>query len=220
MPAEQGAEMLKNLSYFQEVNDRKQSDAIPLATEQRAVRDFVDTLDVTQGKLTLGFRLGRRYESPSDVAKLMCMNAIFGGSTTSKLFLYVREELSLCYYASSAVRRMQGVMFVASGVAFADFERARDAILEQLDAVKKGDFSEEEFESAKRYMQSVHRQLADTMSSIQDYMLMQALTGLDAEPSVLADEIAKVSREDICTVAQGISLDSIYYMRGKEEVAV
>ena len=31
------------------------------------------------------------------------MNALYGGCVTSKLFMNVREKLSLCYYASSMV---------------------------------------------------------------------------------------------------------------------
>ena len=37
----------------------------------------------------------------------MC-NAVFGGTTLSKLFMNVREKLSLCYYASSTPGEDEG----------------------------------------------------------------------------------------------------------------
>ena len=69
------------------------------------VKVFNDTLDVVQGKLTIGFRLGEIMKAPN-YPGITLFNAIFGGSVTSKLFLNVREKLSLCYYASSVIDRI------------------------------------------------------------------------------------------------------------------
>ena len=51
------------------------------------VRRFHDNLDVNQGKLILGFRTGGGFQDVSTVAKGLLFNAIFGGTTNSKLFL-------------------------------------------------------------------------------------------------------------------------------------
>ena len=67
------------------------------------------------------------------------MNAIFGGTTLSKLFLNVREKLSLCYYASSAMEKMKGLILVSSGIEFDKFQTARDEILAQLEAIRRGE---------------------------------------------------------------------------------
>jgi len=97
-----------------------------------ALRRFTDELDVTQGKLTIGFRLGDTMKSP-DYPALMLLNALYGGSVSSKLFVNVREKLSLCYYASSSIDKHKGIMIVSSGVDFSKFEIALEKILTQLE---------------------------------------------------------------------------------------
>ncbi|MBR7081559.1 MAG: insulinase family protein, partial [Oscillospiraceae bacterium] len=62
------------------------------------VRIVTERLDVTQGKLAIGFRLGEIMAAPN-YAAIAVFNAIYGASATSKLFMNVRERLSLCYYA-------------------------------------------------------------------------------------------------------------------------
>ncbi|MFR8874606.1 MAG: insulinase family protein [Oscillospiraceae bacterium] len=56
-----------------------------------------ETMELTQGKLAMGFTTGITTQDPRFPA-LMVWNALFGGDLTSKLFLNVREKLSLCYY--------------------------------------------------------------------------------------------------------------------------
>jgi predicted Zn-dependent peptidase len=122
---------------------------VRLDAREKEPRSFTDKLEVSQGKLTMGFRLGKSMLSPN-YAALMVFNAVFGGSVTSKLFANVREKLSLCYYASSVIEKHKGIMAVASGVEFSKFDEARREILAQLDAVKKGEISDWELQSARR----------------------------------------------------------------------
>ena len=63
-------------------------------------RYFEEHMDVTQGKLVLGFRLGECMEDP-DRAAIHVFNAVYGSGATSRLFLNVREKLQLCYYAQA-----------------------------------------------------------------------------------------------------------------------
>ncbi len=56
---------------------------------------------------------------------LMVLNALFGGDLTSKLFLHVREKLSLCYYASSSVYGAKGILTVSSGIDTCNYQRTR-----------------------------------------------------------------------------------------------
>ena len=90
-------------------------------------------MDVTQGKLAMGYRC-----SSDDYPAMVLANLIFGGTSNSKLFLNVRERLSLCYYASSSYARSKNILTVSSGVETADFERAEAEIGRQLQAVQQG----------------------------------------------------------------------------------
>ena len=68
----------------------------------------------------------------------LLFNAIYGGTTTSKLFLHVREKLSLCYFANSSLAQNKGILQVYSGVEFANFQKAEEEILAQLAACQEG----------------------------------------------------------------------------------
>ena len=87
-------------------------------------RRVEEALDVTQGKLAMGFRTCIDAWD-EDYPALMLLNAVYGGTTTSKLFLNVRERLSLCYYASSGLMKYKDVMLVSSGVSSPGWARRR-----------------------------------------------------------------------------------------------
>ena len=88
-----------------------------------------ESMDVTQGKLAMGFRTGGVTCWEEEYPAMAMCNAVFGGTTLSKLFMNVREKLSLCYYASSTLEKMKGLILVSSGIEFDKFQQARDEIL-------------------------------------------------------------------------------------------
>lgn len=184
---------------------------------QDSVREFSDTLDVSQGKMTLGFRLGEIMKSPNYPA-ITLFNAIFGGAVTSKLFLNVREKLSLCYYASSVIDRLKGVMIVSSGVDFSNFKSAYDEIISQLDAVRNGDISDWEFTSAKRYVVDSIRARLDRQSSLEAMYFEFALLGVTFTPEEYAGICDGVTVDEIVEVAKSVRLDSVYYLKGTEVI--
>ena len=179
------------------------------------VKVFNDTLDVVQGKLTIGFRLGEIMKAPN-YPGITLFNAIFGGSVTSKLFLNVREKLSLCYYASSVIDRIKGVMLVASGVESSNFNSAYDEIIAQLDAVKKGDISDWEFTSAKRSIVNSIRARLDRQSSLEAMYFEFNLLGVLFTPEEFAGICDGVTMDEVIEVAKSVKLDSVYYLKGTE----
>ena len=105
-------------------------------------------------------------------------------------------------------------MFVASGIEFDKYEAAKDEILAQLEAVKRGDFSDEELEAAKKAMASELRSSTDSPGALEEFYLSQTLLGLDYGPADLAALCELVTREDITALARGIELDTVYFLRG------
>lgn len=182
-------------------------------------RYFEDELDVTQGKLELGFRLGEIMEDP-DFAAIRVFNALYGADANSRLFQNVREKLSLCYYAGSACDRLKGVMLVSSGIEFDKFEEAKAEILAQLEELKAGSFTEGELQAAVRVVCNDLISLTDSPGALEDFYLTQTLTGLDYGPEEYAALCEMVTREDVINVARSIELDSIYFLRGGEDCDV
>lgn len=180
------------------------------------VRFVEEEMDVTQGKLVLGFRLGECMEEP-DIPALYVFNAVYGSGATSKLFMNVREKLSLCYYASSAVYLHKGIMLASSGIEFDKLDAARDEILAQLDSVRRGEITDDELRSAKKSVASDLRAVQDSIGELEGFYLSQALDGLDYGPAELAALAEDVTKEDVQAIAKSIECDLIYFLKGSGE---
>ena len=178
-------------------------------------RSFEDALDVTQGKLAMGLRTDIKV-TDAEYPALMLFNAVFGGTTTSKLFLNVREKLSLCYYASSQVEKFKGLMLVSSGVEFDKREAAQSEILAQLEKCRRGEMEPWELEAARRSSVSGLRSLLDSQGRMEDFRLGLAVGGGDG-PEDLAAKLEQVTADQVAAAARRVRLDSIYFLKGKEE---
>lgn len=181
-----------------------------------SVRYFEDAMDVTQGKLALGWRTGGITIQSDEYPALLVLNAVYGGTTTSKLFMNVRERLSLCYFASSMLDKQKGVMVVSSGIEFDKYDQAKDEILAQFDACVKGDFTDHELEAGRRAVVSSLTASEDSQGRLEDYWLGQTAANMAQTPGELADAVEQVTREQVIAVAKKLQLDSIYFLRGKE----
>lgn len=175
-----------------------------------------EAMDVGQGKLSLGFRTGGIAVWEEEYPALVLCNAIFGGTTLSKLFMNVRERLSLCYYASSTIERMKGIMLVASGIEFDKYQQAKDEILAQLEQIRQGNVDETELEGARRIMVGGYLTNLDAQDRLEDFWLGQAAAGVDTEIEELVARLEGVTAAQVQQVAQRLKLDAIYFLKGQE----
>ena len=180
----------------------------------REPRFLTETMDVTQGKLVMGFRTGIT-AGDADYPALLMMNGVYGGSLGSKLFMNVREKLSLCYYASSGVDRFKGNMVVASGVDTENYERAKDEILSQLEACRRGEISREELESTRSYLISGLKTGQDSPYQLDDFHLSQLVDGVQFTTEDLIEGIQRVTVSEIQAAAEKIKLDTVYFLKGE-----
>ncbi len=74
-----------------------------------------ESQEIAQGKLSLGFYTPITNQDPRFAAMQVC-NAIFGSGMTSKLFMQVREKLSLCYAIGSSYYSSKGIVTVNAGI--------------------------------------------------------------------------------------------------------
>lgn len=190
----------------------------PVYAEHRGAPEMpkriTETMDVTQGKLSLGFRV-----SSDDTAATMLANLIFGGYSNSKLFLNVREKLSLCYYASSGYHRSKGIITVSSGIEFKNYQTAYDEILAQLRAVQDGEFEPWEIDGARECLISSLRSREDSAGRMEENAIGQAATYQWESAGELIDALRAVTPERISTAAKTVTLDTVYFLTGEEENA-
>lgn len=188
----------------------------PVVEKAETVKEKTVELDVAQSKLALGFRTGNNPDKGSvDAMKLMSF--LYGGSPFSRLFVHVREAKSLCYYCAARFDQMTGILMVDIGVERENKTAAQTAILEQLEAVAKGDFTDEELESARLAYTNSLRSVPDTLSGMEGWYLGQILRGTSLAPEEEAVGISRVGREEIVAAAGKITLDTVYFLASPEK---
>lgn len=170
-----------------------------------------DAMDVTQGKLEIGFSC----ESPDYMALLMG-NTLFGGSSNAKLFMNVREKLSLCYYASSVFHRQKNMITVSSGIEFANYQKAFDEIMEQLAMVQRGELEDWEIDSARSLLLNSYASMGDSQGKLENFYLSRTVTGLPDTPETLSEGIRNMTIERVIEAMRTVKLDTVYFLKGKE----
>jgi predicted Zn-dependent peptidase len=191
----------------------------PVKTRQgfapEKTREKTETMDVSQCNLAIGFRTNCVAGEEAYPALLLA-NAIFGGSVSSKLFMNVREKLSLCYYASSALERHKGLMLVSAGIEKTNIDKAKNEIFAQLQALCDGDISDDELEGSRRELLSGLSSVSDSQAALEDYWLAQTIAGTDMAPEQFAEKLAAVTKEQIVEAAKRIKPDTVYILKGAD----
>lgn len=180
------------------------------------VRYVSKTMDITQGKLCMGFRTGLTGADPEYPA-MMLFGTVYGGGATSKLFMNVREKRSLCYYVSASLDRFKGLMTVSSGIEAKNYDIVQEEILRQLDACVQGQITEEELECARRSLLSSLTAFLDSPGRIDEYMLGCALSGSEVPIEDLMERLSQVTLEQVVAAAKRVRLDTVYFLKGASE---
>ena len=176
-------------------------------------QSITEDMPVNQGKLSIGWRTGIAI-GDGEYPALMMFNEIFGGGITSKLFMNVREKMSLCYYCSSAPEAQKGLLIVSSGIEVDKREVAQAAIFDQLEAVKAGDFNEDELASARLGIINNYRSLSDSARGLEAWYIGRILSNDTGTPESVIADIERVTREDIIAAASKATLDTVYFLNG------
>ena len=189
--------------------------SLPPQTAYRCTQQshVTEEMDVAQAKLSMGFVIPGT-NLTEDYAAMQVFNAVFGGSMTSKLFMNVREKLSLCYSISSMYYGTKGLLTVSAGVDESSEETARREILVQLEACKNGDITPEELAAAKEGVLSALDTIHDSPGAIEAYYATAALSGLTKDPETHAQAIRAVTVEDVVRVAKSVSYHSSFLLKG------
>ena len=187
-----------------------------LVSAVEAVKEVVDCENVKQGKLVLGFRTGYKPEN-NKYHLMQLFNEIYGASPTAKLFTNVREKMSLCYYCRSIISQRNGLMLVSSGIDPKNKEIAQGAILNELDAIKNGNITDEELESAKKSLRNGYLQIYDSAEAMETWVFFRGLCGISTTPALECEKIESATKEDVQTIASKMVLDTVYFLKGKEK---
>ncbi|MBQ8550544.1 MAG: insulinase family protein [Clostridia bacterium] len=175
-----------------------------------------ERMDVKQGKLVMGFSLGR-VDSEKNTSDIMVMSDIFGGGPYSRLFTHVREKLSLCYYCSCTALRSKAIMLVDSGVEAENAEKAQKEILGQLEVMKNGEFSDDQFNSSIRSICDSLKSIGDSQGGINAWYASRVFDDSVATPEDVIETVKKVTREEVMAAAKQVTLHTVYSLMPQED---
>ncbi len=105
-------------------------------------------------------------------------------------------------------------MLVSSGIDPDKYEKAVSAITEQLEAVKAGDFTDTELESAKKELINAYRSGGDSLYSLEGWYMDCTQTGIERSQDDMAALVSIVTKEDVLKAASGIKADAVYFLKG------
>ena len=178
-------------------------------------KEIIEELNVRQGKLCLGFRTaitrGDRAYYP-----LLFYNGILGSFPHSKLFQNVREKEGLAYYADSYLESTKGLLMITSGIDFPNYERAREIILLQVEQIKQGQITDNEYQWTKKALLNRYRSVADANKALSSHYLLGLINHKTESIDQFMKELEQVTKEEIIEVAQKIQLDTIYFLKKEE----
>ena len=199
-------------------NYRANKPYIPTSPYSRPILPLIcesEQMPVSQGKLTLGFRTGACIgDGDNKYYAALIFNEIFGASPLSKLFMNVRERLSLCYYCSSTYNIYSGDIVVSSGVEVKNREIAEREILNQLDSIRNGNVSEAEFTAAQRSLENSYKQIFDNPLDLQSFYATRRMFGIYDTVEDTLKKLFKVTLSDVIDIAKEVHLDTVFFIEG------
>ena len=197
--------------------------AIVLPCAEASVGEIrvTEPMPVSQGKLAMGFRTGVCADGSDDraVAAAVVLNEIFGGAPASKLFMNVREKMSLCYYCSSAYNRYTGILTVSAGIETKKRDVAEKAILDQLESIRAGKISQTELLAAKSSLENAYRQIDDNPFELQSFYGSRSLFGLREDVEESRRRIAAVTKDEVVALARKVLCDTVFFVEGTKKDA-
>ncbi len=115
-------------------------------------KSLYKTKDIEQVHIGIAFPSVKRYDKLFDATQIM--NAILGGSMSSRLFQTVREELGLAYTVYSYISTYceTGTLAVYAGVNAEKYKQSAEAIYSCVNDLRKKNISEEEFLRGKEQL--------------------------------------------------------------------
>ncbi len=188
----------------------KENKFINFSKAKNEVCRFEEKLDVKQCKMVMSFKTDNENKY---AVKLM--DTILGGTPFSKLFLNVREKLSLCYYCASAYNYYKGAMFIDCGIEEENIEKAEQEILHQIEEIKNGNFSQEDIDNSILSLANYLKGVGDTMESYIGWYYGRLILDDSATTEQVLEKYKDVTKQQIIEAAESLKLDTVYVMKGE-----
>ncbi len=145
--------------------------------------------------------------------KTLLYNIVLGTGANSLLFQNVREKESLAYSIRSIYIKQKANIFIRAGIEIPNFEKAVNLIKDQLEIMKKGEFSEQDLLAAKEYVKAGIVAIETEQDTGIIYYIGQEISKTNTSIEEYTKNIEAVTREDIVEIANHVNINTIYFLK-------
>ena len=170
-----------------------------------------EPMPVTQCKMVLTLKTGA--DTPINHDAMKMLNLLLGGTTGSLLFSNVREKKSLCYYCASRYQRSKHALTIDCGVRTDKLDEAREAILEQIELLKQGEFTDAMMQECVLYQAHALADATESHSGYATWIFNQKVTNSNRTMEEALEALRQVTREQVIEMANTLRLDTIYVLK-------
>ena len=178
------------------------------------VEETIEESDTYQSVLSMGFRV--EDATKEDFYVLNLYNAILGATPSSKLFQNVRERESLAYTVRSRFYRFKNIFVIFAGIERDNYKKAVQVINEQIEDIKNGNITDDEFFAAKESLIADLKEWDDSKIALSKMLLANMLLYKNNNISVddMIEGISNVSKDDVVNIANKIILERVFLLGG------
>lgn len=196
--------------YFRE-NANKFMKVIKADNGIKPLKEVIEPMNVNQGKLAICYKTSETAET-AEFSNAALMNSILGGGIHSKLFIEVREKNSLAYYCYSFMEKFKGLLIIAAGIDSSNYEKTKKIIFEQIEEIKRGNITEQEFNRAKSKMASDLMKIKDSQYTLINYLVSLQVYNIETDIDQIIENTEKVKKDDVVKSAEKLNIGSVYFL--------
>lgn len=200
-----GNKLTSNLDYKELICDKK---------EKHQKEEIIESQETTQSVLTYGLRI--KNINSNDFYKLSVYNALLGGTPSSKLFQNFREKESLAYTVRSRYYRFKDIIIIYAGIQKENYEKAKKVLENEINLIKEGKVTDEEFNASKQSIISNLKEWNDSKIALSKMFIsnMFATKSNTLELEDMINNMNKVTKQDVIDIAKNIAIEKIFFLGG------
>lgn len=200
-----GNKLTSNLDYKELICDKK---------EKHQKEEIIESQETTQSVLTYGLRINN--VNSNDFYKLSVYNALLGGTPSSKLFQNFREKESLAYTVRSRYYRFKDIIIIYAGIQKENYEKAKKVLENEINLIKEGKVTDEEFNASKQSIISSLKEWNDSKIALSKMFIsnMFATKSNTLELEDMINNMNKVTKQDVIDIAKNITIEKIFFLGG------
>jgi len=191
--------------HWSNLPNKKFGNYLPCIQHQSKPRMVVQNKVTEQAHMVVGFG-AYQYKSKWNYP-LRVLSSVLGGSSSSRLFLRIRERMGLAYYVYSSYNNYldAGHFSIQTGLKVSSAPQALEVILDELRKVKRDGITASELRKSKDYIKGkMALAMEDPHDKMEWYLGQEAFMGRIRTIKQTFEDLDKVTLEDVKKVANDV----------------